>query len=66
MDKEQGKKEFIKIIQEANRKATIIEKKAKENGTWQKGLDSNRALFKENDDETKKKIELLKTMINED
>jgi|GEM_PF-6311010 len=38
---------------------------AKEEGKWRAGLDSNKSLFKEVDDEAIKKIELLLSMIDE-
>ena len=66
MNKEQAKKEYIKIIQNRNAKAEEIIAKAQKNGTWEKGLDSNNELFKEIDNEAKKKIELLKKLIDEE
>lgn len=65
MNKEQAKEEYIKIIKEANKKHDVIIKKAKEEGKWRAGLDSNKSLFKEVDDEAKKKIELLISKIDE-
>lgn len=66
MNREQANKEAEKIFHEANKKADEIMEEAKKNGTWQMGLDSNNHLFKELDDETKKKLQLLKSMIDED
>lgn len=65
MNKEQAKEEYIKIIKEANKKNDAIIKKAKEEGKWKAGLDSNKSLFKEVDNEAKRKIELLLSMIDE-
>ena len=66
MNKEQAKKEFIKIIQSRNAKVEKIIAKAQKNGTWKKGLDSNKELFKEIDNEAKERIELLKRLIDEE
>ena len=65
MDKEQAKKEFNKIIQETVNKEDIIEEEAKKNGKWKQGLDSNNELFKEVNEEARRKIELLASMIDE-
>lgn len=66
MNKAQAKTEYIKIIQNRNAKAEEIKAKAQKNGTWKKGLDSNNELFKEIDNEAKKKIESLKMLIDEE
>lgn len=65
MNKEQAKKEYIKIIQNRNAKAEEIKAKAQKDGTWKPGLDSNNALFKEIDNEAKRKIESLKLLLDE-
>ena len=65
MTKEQAKIEFMKIIAESNKEADEIIREAKENGTWQMGLDSNNKLFTELDKRTIEKINLLKSMIDE-
>ena len=64
MNKEQAKKEYEKIIREGNEKNMAIIEEAKKKGIWKQGLDSNKELFIENDNETKRKIELLKKMID--
>ncbi len=65
MNKEQAKEEYLKIIREVNRKSDEIIAEAKKNGTWRMGLDSNNDLFKEIDDEAKKKIKDLLSHITE-
>lgn len=64
MNKEQAKKEYEKILHRANKKIIAVADEAKKNGLWKPGLDSNEGLFKEIKEETKKKVELLKTLID--
>lgn len=66
MTKEQAQKEYEKIIRETNDKCEEIIKKAKADGTWLPGLDSNNYLFKEVNDEAKEKIKELAAMVDED
>lgn len=66
MNKTQADIEARKIFQEANRKADEIIKNAKENGKWEASLDGNRALFDSLNKETKEKISLLYSMIDEE
>lgn len=67
MNKEQAKKEYDKIMADVMQKHKEIEAEAKKNDTWSKwGLDSNNHLYKEVDDEAKKKIKLLASMIDEE
>ena len=63
MNKDQAKKEYIKIIDEAIKEKDRIMQEAKKNGTWQMGFDSNRALFAEVDKQTIEKIKILKSKI---
>lgn len=65
MNKEEARKEYIKIIQERNAKAEVIIAEAKKKGTWENGLDSNKALFKGIDEEAKRKIDSLKSKVTE-
>ena len=65
MNKKQADKEAEKIFREHNKKADEIIMNAKENGTWQMGLDSNNHLFKQLDKETKAKLQKLAEMIDE-
>ena len=65
MNKAQAKTEYIKINQNRNVKAEEIKAKAQKNGTWKEGFDPNNKLFKEIDNEAKKKIESLKMLIDE-
>ena len=64
MNKEQAKKEYDKIIREANEKTISIMEEAKKNGTWKQGLDSNKELFAKHNEETKNKIKSLISMID--
>lgn len=66
MNKKQADIEAKKIFQERNKKADEIIKKAKEEGTWKNGLDSNNGLFVDLDRETKEKLKLLSSMIDEE
>ena len=66
MNKVQADIEARKIFEESNKKADEIIKKAKEDGTWQAGLDSNKKLFADLDNETKEKLKLLASKIDED
>ena len=66
MNKEQARKEYEKIIRETNDKCEEIIKKAKADGTWLPGLDSNNYLVKEVDNEAKEKIKKLASLIDEE
>lgn len=66
MTKEEANKEAIKIFDERNKKARKIIDEAKRNGTWVGGLDGDKTMFKEIDDEAKTKLKLLKSLIDED
>ncbi len=66
MNREQANKEAEKIFDEVSEKCDEIMREAKENGTWQMGLDSNNHLFKEVHEEARKKLEILHSMIDED
>lgn len=65
MNKNQALIEAKKIFHEANKKADEIIKLAKENGTWKMGLDANKELFVELNKETKEKLKLLQSKIDE-
>lgn len=66
MNREQANKEAEKIFDEVSKKCDEIMREAKENGTWQMGLDSNNHLFKEVHEEARKKLGILHSMIDED
>ena len=66
MTKEQANKEAEKIFMEAARKSDVLIEKAKKEGTWQDGLDTKNGVSDEVYKEAKKKLELLKTLIDED
>lgn len=51
--------EARKIFEESIKKRKAIIEEAKENGTWQMGLDSNKDLFKELHEETQNKLKSL-------
>lgn len=65
MNKKQASIEAEKIFKEHNKKSDEIVKKAKENGEWQMGLDSNNHLFDDLNKETREKLEKLRLMIEE-
>lgn len=66
MNKEQAKNEAKKIFRESNKKADAIIEKAKKNGTWKMGLDSNKELFAELDKETQNKLKHLRSLVDEE
>ncbi len=66
MTKEQAYNEAKKVFEEDARKSKEIIEKAKKEGKWLPGLDSNRHLFKELRAETKAKLELINSMIDEE
>lgn len=66
MNKKQADIEASKIFQERNKKAEEIIKKAKKEGKWKMGLDSNKNLFADLDRETKEKLNLLASMVDEE
>lgn len=63
MTKEQAQKEFLKLLEQKVKEEDKIIKDAKEKGLWKQGLDSNNELFIDLNNEYKKKIELLKSLI---
>ena len=66
MIKEQAQKEFLKLLEQKVKEEDKIIKDAKEKGLWKQGLDSNNELFIDLNNEYKKKIELLKSLIEKD
>lgn len=66
MNREEATKEAMKIFDERNKKAREIVAEAKRNGTWRGGLDGDRKLFVELDNETKAKLKLLASLIDKD
>lgn len=64
ISKKEADQEAIKLFDERNKKADEIIAKAEEEGRWLPGLDSNNYLFKELDDEYKKKIKELAERID--
>lgn len=65
MNRKQANEEAQKIIDECIKKHDEITKKAKEQGLWKCGLDTNRELFKEVDKEYFAKLQELAKQIDE-
>ncbi|MCM1308051.1 MAG: hypothetical protein NC223_05575 [Butyrivibrio sp.] len=65
MTREEADAEAKKIISESNRKEDEIIAKAKADGTWVSGLDTNRELFEPIKKETWEKLQKLAAMIDE-
>lgn len=65
MTREQANQEAAKLFKELSIQHDEIMKQAKKKGTWKQGLDSNRELFVEVDNEAKEKLRLLKSMIDD-
>lgn len=66
MTKEQADKEAEKIFKEVAKKSIEAVKKAKAEGRWLPGLDSNKEIFDSIDKEAKEKLRLLAEMIDEE
>ena len=67
MNKEEANREAKKIYEKWQQKRQNIEREAKEKGIWSNvGLDSNNHLFKAVDDEAKKKLNTLSSLIDEE
>ena len=66
MTKEQAMKEAVSIMRDFSKKCDLIEKEARENGTWLMGLDSNKGLFKEAEKEAKEKLKLLASKVDKE
>ncbi len=66
MNKIQADIEAEKIFDNVAKTKEEIMKKAKEDGIWKMGLDSNNDLFKKVDDEAKEKLKKLASMIDEE
>lgn len=59
MTREEARIKYESILDEHNEKVDLIIQKAKAEGRWAMGLDSNRELFIELEKETKQKISQL-------
>lgn len=66
MTKEEANQIAKEIYKEWSKQVEEITQKAKRDGIWEKGLDSNRRLFKELDEKTKDKLRTLADMIDEE
>ena len=65
MNKEEVNRKAKKVFEDWQKKKEKIEKEAKQKGIWSNvGLDSNNYLFKEIDEEAKRKLEALSLLIN--
>lgn len=65
MTREEANLEAKKIFQDWAKKTDEIMKKAKKDGVWKMGLDSNKGLFKEVNNEAKEKLRKLEAQIDE-
>ena len=66
MNKAEANDKAKAVFEEWKKEKEAIEKKAKEDGSWNSlGLDSNNHLFKEADDKAKKKLDEIKSKIDE-
>lgn len=65
MTKEQAQDEYLKLLNKKIDDEEKIMKDAKKKGIWKQGLDSNKELFAEINSEFNKKIEVLKSMIDD-
>ena len=65
MTKDEAYEEIIKIVDDRNRKSAEIATKAKANGSWESGLDSNKRLFSELDKTARERIQKVIDMIDE-
>ena len=59
MTNDEAKKEIEKLCDEYNKKEDIIVEEAKANGMYKPGLDSNRELFAEAENEFKIKMQTI-------
>lgn len=67
MNRDEATREAKKIYDNWQTERDRIENEAKQNGIWQnEGLDSNNHLFTELNNETKEKLQLLKTLIDKE
>ena len=65
MTKKEADKEARKIIAKRNRKAERIIKKAKDDGIWEPGLDTNQELLRDLDKEIWDELQELANSIDE-
>ena len=65
MTKEEAEKEYLKLLKKHVDDNNKIIEKAKKEGIWKSGLDSNNEFFTQSKEEFMKKVELLKTMVDE-
>lgn len=65
MTKEEADNKARQIFQELIEKQEKIIQQAQEDGTWMPGLDSNRELFVQTDNEAKEKLRNLALQIDE-
>lgn len=66
MNREEANKEAKKIFEDWQNEKKKIENEAKRKGIWSNvGLDSNNHLFKEIDEEVKRKLDSLKLKVTE-
>ena len=64
MTKKEADKKAEIIFKELNKKCEEIIKQAKKDGIWKSGLDSNKELFSEVENEAKEKLRELSSQID--
>ena len=65
MTKKEADEKAKMIFEDLNKKCEEIIKQAKKDGIWKRGLDSNKELFFEVENEAKEKLRKLSLQINE-
>ena len=65
MTKKEADEKAKMIFEDLNKKCEEIIKQAKKDGVWKSGLDSNKELFFEVENEAKEKLRKLSLQINE-
>ena len=65
MTKKEADEKAKMIFEDLNKKCEEIIKQAKKDGIWKSGLDSNKELFFEVENEAKEKLRKLSLQINE-
>lgn len=66
MTKKEADKKAEIIFKELNKKCEEIIKQAKKDGIWKSGLDSNKELFSEVENEAKEKLRELSSQIDDE
>ena len=64
MTKKEADEKAKMIFEDLNKKCEEIIKQAKKDGIWKSGLDSNKELFSEGDNEAKEKLRELSSQMD--